>query len=168
MYTSIKEFEADFGQESGSTQKIMNELTDASLAQSVNKDHRTLGRMAWHIVATYPEMMGATGLKIAGVKHDDPVPKSAAEIKAAYATVTKALLDQIKANWKDETLKVVDKMYGAFEWSRAQTLQVLIRHEVHHRGQMTVLMRQAGLKVPGVYGPAKEEWAGMGMNPPEV
>jgi hypothetical protein len=26
-----------------------------------------------------------------------------------------------------------------------------------------VLMRQAGLSVPGVYGPAREEWAAMGM-----
>jgi len=33
---------------------------------------------------------------------------------------------------------------------------------------MTVLMRQAGLRVPGVYGPAHEDWAGMGMEPPEV
>jgi hypothetical protein len=33
---------------------------------------------------------------------------------------------------------------------------------------MTVLMRQAGLKVPGVYGPAREEWAGMGMQAPEI
>jgi hypothetical protein len=28
---------------------------------------------------------------------------------------------------------------------------------------MTVLMRQAGLVVPGVYGPAREEWAVYGM-----
>jgi uncharacterized damage-inducible protein DinB len=28
---------------------------------------------------------------------------------------------------------------------------------------MTVLMRQAGLRVPGVYGPAEEEWGEMGM-----
>jgi hypothetical protein len=28
---------------------------------------------------------------------------------------------------------------------------------------MTVLMRQAGLKVPGFYGPAQEEWSAMGM-----
>jgi hypothetical protein len=33
---------------------------------------------------------------------------------------------------------------------------------------MTVLMRQAGLKVPGVYGPAREEWAAYGMPPPAV
>jgi hypothetical protein len=33
---------------------------------------------------------------------------------------------------------------------------------------MTVLIRQAGLKAPGVFGPAREEWAGMGMTPPEI
>jgi uncharacterized damage-inducible protein DinB len=32
---------------------------------------------------------------------------------------------------------------------------------------MTVLMRQAGLPVPGLYGPSKEEWAAMGMSPME-
>ena len=30
-----------------------------------------------------------------------------------------------------------------------------------------VLMRQAGLGVPGIYGPSKEEWATMGMPPQE-
>ena len=42
-------------------------------------------------------------------------------------------------------------------------LSALIRHEAHHRGQMTVLMRQAGLTVPGVYGPSREEWVAYGM-----
>ena len=36
--------------------------------------------------------------------------------------------------------------------------RLLIQHQAHHRGQLTVLMRQADLKVPGVYGPSKEEW----------
>jgi len=48
------------------------------------------------------------------------------------------------------------------------SLQVLVVHQAHHRGQMTVLMRQAGLKVPGVYGPAREEWTAYGMQPPAV
>ena len=30
---------------------------------------------------------------------------------------------------------------------------------------MTVLMRQAGVPVPGMYGPSKEEWAAMGLPP---
>ena len=46
-------------------------------------------------------------------------------------------------------------MYGQ-KWKKKFTLQALILHEIHHRGQITVLMRQAGLRVPGSYGPAKE------------
>jgi uncharacterized damage-inducible protein DinB len=58
-------------------------------------------------------------------------------------------------------------MYGE-KWKRGVTLTVLVTHQAHHRGQMTVLMRQAGLRVTGVYGPAREEWAGMGMSAPEI
>jgi uncharacterized damage-inducible protein DinB len=42
-------------------------------------------------------------------------------------------------------------------------LQALISHEIHHRGQMAVPRRQAGLQVPGIYGPAREEWEAYGM-----
>jgi uncharacterized damage-inducible protein DinB len=53
-------------------------------------------------------------------------------------------------------------MYGD-KWKRGQTLHALILHQAHHRGQMTVLMRQAGLPVPGIYGPSREEWEAFGM-----
>ncbi len=43
---------------------------------------------------------------------------------------------------------------------------VLIRHHIHHRGQMTELMRQARLKVPGMYGPSKEEVEAFGRPAP--
>ena len=39
----------------------------------------------------------------------------------------------------------------------------LIKHIVHHRGQVTVLMRQAGIKPFGVYGPPKEDWIHLGV-----
>jgi len=53
-------------------------------------------------------------------------------------------------------------MYG-MTWKRGNTLNALIYHQAHHRGQVTVLMRQAGVPIVGVYGPAKEEWEAMGM-----
>jgi hypothetical protein len=64
-------------------------------------------------------------------------------------------LEEVTKNWKDETLQIVDEMYGE-KWPRGLTLRILIDHEIHHRGQMTVLMRQAGLKVPGIMGPSRE------------
>jgi len=167
MFTSIDDFLTDYHSEREGTLKILAALTNDSLAQSVAKDHRTIGRLAWHIVTSYPEMMGRVGFKIDKVGMDDPVPTVSATIRDAYAAVSEQLVDQIKANWKDATLLEVVDMYGE-KWKNGFTLEVLIRHEIHHRAQMTVLMRQAGLKVPGVYGPAYEEWSAFGATPPVV
>lgn len=167
MFTSIESFEKVWQLESNNTLKIFSALTDDSLNKKVADDHRTLGRMAWHIAQSIPEMANRTGLKVEGAGEKDPAPTSAEQIKQAYDKAAKSLLEQVTGNWQDETLKVVDEMYGE-KWARGVTLHILIVHEIHHRDQMTVLMRQAGLKVPGVYGPAKEEWTQYGMPEPEV
>ena len=95
MITSIEDFTNLWKLESGSTQKLLNVLTDDSLAQPVADDHRTLGRIAWHIVVTIPEMMGKTGLDIVEPAEDAPLPATAAEIAAEYERVSQALVDQI-------------------------------------------------------------------------
>ena len=167
MFHSISDFEQNWAHESASTQKQMDQLTDASLSQAVTDGHRTLGRIAWHIITTIPEMTTHMGLKVTSVDDKAPVPATADEIKKAYAAASKELLEQIKANWDDASMQVEDDMYGE-KWKRGVSLLIFIKHEIHHRGQMTVLMRQAGLTVPGFYGPAKEEWSNYGGQPPEV
>jgi len=167
VITSIKEFEDSWTRESDDTRKIFAELTDRSLAQPVTKDHRTLGRLAWHLAISIPEMMNRTGLTVSGPAEDAPVPPTAKAIYDGYDQAARSLLSQVRAKWTDASLKVEDDMYGT-RWTRDMTLAALLYHQVHHRGQMTVLMRQAGLKVPGIYGPAKEEWAAMGAQPPAV
>jgi uncharacterized damage-inducible protein DinB len=164
MYTSISQFLKDWNYESNSTIKMLNNLTDESLGQKVAPDGRSLGFIAWHLTQTIPEMMGKTGLKIDGPSEDSPVAKSAKEIKDTFEKTASSLAEQIKKNWNDEVLKTEDDMYGE-KWQRGLTLYYLLLHQAHHRGQMTVLMRQAGLKVPGIYGPSKEEWAAYGMEP---
>ncbi|MBM3789885.1 MAG: hypothetical protein FJW35_05980, partial [Acidobacteria bacterium] len=98
---------------------------------------------------------------------DDPVPPTAREILEGYVQAAASLLMQVESNWRDETLDLEDDMYGE-RWKRGLTLAILVYHEIHHRGQMTVLMRQAGLQVPGIFGPAKEEWTQYGMPVPEL
>lgn len=167
MFTKLKHFQRAWAYESESTLKVLRALTDESLAQAVAPQERTLGRIAWHLTTSVPEMMERTGVKLAGPAADAPLPRSAAAIAEGYEKLAKSLADELARSWNDETLQIVDEMYGE-KWKRGITLNVLITHQAHHRGQMTVLMRQAGLKVPGVYGPAREEWAGMGAAPPEI
>jgi len=161
MLRKIEDFQKDWTYEAESTGKILSTLTDASLSQKVTPEGRSLGFLAWHLTQTLGEMLGLVGLKVDAPGHDRECPTSAAEIATAYENAAKSVTDQVVTNWTDETLLQEDNMYGE-TWSRGLTLFYLIAHQAHHRGQMTVLMRQAGLAVPGVYGPAKEEWAAMG------
>ena len=167
MISTINDFEHLWSSELEATQKIFKHLNDRSLSQAVNPEGRTLARLAWHITTSIPEMVSRTGLKIRGPGQDDPIPATAKLIAQAYSEAAISLLEQVKADWTDATLQEKDEMYGE-KWARGFTLTALILHHVHHRGQMTVLMRQAGLEVPGLYGPSRQEWAAFGMKPPAI
>jgi uncharacterized damage-inducible protein DinB len=167
MYTSIDSFLTHWQYESEVTQRLLDLITDDALGQAITPGGRTLGRLAWHIAQTLPEMMARTGLHVSGLGEHDPVPATASAIAQAYRDASASLVEQLKAHWTDATLAEMDDMYGE-SWSRSQTLMALVSHQTHHRGQLTVLMRQAGLPVVGVYGPVKEDWAQMGMEPPPI
>ncbi len=161
MYHKLEDFINDWKYESESTFKIFNNLTDESITTVVNENVRTAGRLAWHITTSIGEMAHRTGLTFKTVESNSSVPSTAKEIVDAYKEASENLLDVVKSNWNDETLNVEDDMYGEM-WKRGTTLAVIISHQIHHRAQLTVVMRLNGLKVPGVYGPSKEEWISYG------
>lgn len=166
LFKSIADFLTEWKLESGQTEMILNALTDASLSQEVAPGHRTLGRMAWHIADTIHEMMSAAGLRFEAPVGGAP-PTSAADMTEAYRQTNASFQAALQEQWSDTSLTELRPMYGE-QWTGATVLSVLLKHEIHHRAQMTVLMRQAGLRVPGVYGPAQDEWAAMGMEAPAV
>ena len=166
MYYTIEDFLKDWDSESKSTIKVFENLTDASLKQKVSADGRSLGHLAWHIVLTLGEMGDKAGLKVDAPPENTPDPTSASIIIAAYEKAGASLAIEIKQKWNDGMLSEEIDMYGQ-KWTRSATLISIVKHQIHHRAQMTVLMRQSGLKVPGVYGPSHEEWSQFGMQPQE-
>ena len=72
MIHSIKEFTEYWTNESSNTRKLMAALTDTFLSQAVANDHRTLGRMAWHLIQSIPEMANRTGLCVKGPDEQGP------------------------------------------------------------------------------------------------
>jgi len=149
------------------TLRILEALEDDALGRVVAPGHRSLQRLGWHLAQTIPEMMGRTGLSLEGPGQEDPPPASVREITEAYRVASESLRERLGEGWDDGTLEEVDEMYGE-RWPRWRTLTAFLLHQAHHRGQMTVLMRQAGLEVPGTHGPSRNEWAQWGMDPPEV
>ncbi|NJD11838.1 MAG: hypothetical protein FIB01_15820 [Gemmatimonadetes bacterium] len=166
MFRKVDDFVREWQYEMDATLRLFRALTDESLEQRVAPEGRSVGRLAWHLTQSLPEMMNRTGLQVHGPAEAEPVPASAPAIASAYELAAGSMLEQIRTQWQDDTLLELREMYGE-QWPNGVTLAALVKHQAHHRGQMTVLMRQAGLKVPGVYGPAREEWAQWHMPAPE-
>ena len=164
MHSKIEEIKEDWKYESESTLKVLNQLTDDSLNKKFNDNVRTPGKIAWHIVSTLGEMIKRTGLKFDATPENASIPSTAKQICDEYKRSSDGMLKAVTTEWNNDSLQEDVELYGQ-TWKKGIVLSSLINHQIHHRGQLTVLMRMAGLKVPGVYGPAKEEWAQMGMPP---
>ncbi|MDH5164369.1 DinB family protein [Heyndrickxia oleronia] len=167
MFQTVEGFLQMWKYEVMETQKVLDVLTDQSLEQEIAPGHWSLGRVAWHITTAIKVMGSQTGLQFDGPDKDFPVPESATYIADQYRKMGELFADAVKNQWTDNTLSEVHNVFGR-DMSNGALLMYIIHHQIHHRGQLTVLMRQAGLTVPGVYGPSKEEWSKMGMEPPKM
>lgn len=165
MYVTIADFIREWNWEASLTQKVLDGLTDESLNQQVYPEGRTLGRIVWHLTTNIPEYLAHFGLQVEGVDFSENVPTSAQEIAEAFRKIAAYTAKIIEQQWTDESLKKVQKAFGREE-TNAQILMGLIKHIVHHRGQATILIRQAGIKPFGVYGPPKEDWIHLGVEHP--
>jgi uncharacterized damage-inducible protein DinB len=162
MYTSIQQFIKDFTQEKEITLSLFKAIPNDKLRLKPNDDIRSLHRLVWHILITHGEMLGKAGLTInCPHEHDAPV-ENINEICRLYEISANSVLQIVNEKWTDEDLSAELNMYGE-NWSKGTILSVLIKHEVHHRGQLSVVMRLNDIKVPSIYGPAKEDWAKYNM-----
>jgi uncharacterized damage-inducible protein DinB len=173
MFSRLEEFNHAWKEEVEDTLNVLKAIPDEALAQAVAPGYRDLRRLAWHLVDSIGSIAAQIGLRIEGPARNErgsiieAPPQHAPAILAAYTRSAESLLEALKA-WDDADLQKVDLMFGQLHWKRGQSLLGLLIHQVHHRGQMTVLMRQAGLPVPAIYGPTRDGWAALGVPAPAV
>lgn len=162
MYSTIQQFIKDFTHEKETTLNVFKAIPNDKLMLKPNDDIRSLQRLVWHILITHGEMLGKAGLTInCPNEHSEPV-NDINEICQLYEISANSVLQVVNEKWNDKDLSSELNMYGE-NWSKGTILSVLIKHEVHHRGQLSVVMRLNDIKVPSIYGPAKEDWAKYNM-----
>lgn len=163
MIKKIDEFKAEWIQESKITERVLDSLTDASLEQSVGNHSRKLGQLAWHLVQSI-HYISSLGLHFPAPNGGKIAPTSAAIIVEEYRRLSHAMLHALETQWNDNHLNEGTVIEGK-EWQNGASLRFLLMHQAHHRGQMTMLMRLHGLRVPDVYGPTYEDWIEKGVDP---
>lgn len=158
MFRYVEDFLETWKAESKSTLRIFNALRDASLSQAVAPGGYTLGSLASHITGSIVAIPAHAGLL--------PMPEkgaattTVAAIISTYEQNAKLVADAVAEKWSDAQLGEEIPAFGR-SFRRGAILAMVTAHQVHHRAQMMVLMHQAGLTVPGVYGPSEAEKAGM-------
>lgn len=155
MYRKVEDFITEWNASATGTINVFKAMTDDRLNQAIVEGHNTLGWLAWHLTNT-PVFLGKyAGLEIAPVGDPRQVPASVQIIVEAYEKMTNDF-SNAASKLSDEALLEEVSAFGGIT-TRGQILRKIVDHQTHHRGQMTVLLRQAGLSVPGVMGPTKEQ-----------
>jgi uncharacterized damage-inducible protein DinB len=164
MIRKLEDFYAVWNYESESTLKMFEAISADRFKNTGSENIRSIARLAWHIAESIAEMLNHAGLPLNGISDASNETNDLLKLISEYKKSSASLIEKLKANWSDDILDEKVNMYGDM-WEKGQVLSVLIRHQSHHRGQLSILLRQEGIVIPGMYGPTKEEWIAMGLAP---
>ena len=150
-------------QEAQTTRRVLERVPDDQLAWRPHEKARTLGELAMH-VAIVPGAVAelvATQSTVQAPKFSDPRPTSASElIPALDESIAKA--KKILGGMDDDALMATWRMMKGerelFAVPRVAMLRsIMLNHWYHHRGQLTVYLRELDVPIPSVYGPSADE-----------
>ena len=150
-------------QETQTTRRVLERVPDHQLGWRPHEKARTLGELALH-VAMVPGGVAelvASPSPAQAPRFTDPSPKSAAElIPALDQSIAKA--KRMLGGMDDATLvgtwRLMQGERELFAIPRIAMLRsVMLNHWYHHRGQLTVYLRELGVPIPSIYGPSADE-----------
>lgn len=155
----LQELEA----EAQTTRRVLERVPGDQLSWRPHEKARTLGELAMH-VAVVPgavaELFGGPSPAQAP-QFQDPSLKSTAElIPALDQSIAKA--KKTLGGMDDATIlgtfRLMQGDREIFAVPRVALLRsVMLNHWYHHRGQLTMYLRQLGAPVPSIYGPSADE-----------
>ncbi len=157
---------AELEQEAHATRRVLERVPDAQLDWRPHERSFTLGQLAMH-VATLPGAIADLATR-GSFDVGSPIPRPG----ASGADQLVATLDESVAHAR-KVIAAMDDASLATPWHAVDGERVLLtvptaallrttllNHWYHHRGQLTVYLRQTGAQVPGLYGPSADEVPG--------
>jgi len=149
-------------QEAHTTRRVLERVPDAHLGWKPHEKSWTLGQLALHI-ATVPGAVAeiAAQPSVQAPQFTQPSAKSTAELIPALdqsiAKARKALGGMDDAALAS-TWRLMDGDREVMAIPRVAFLRsIMLNHWYHHRGQLSVYLRQLNVPVPSIYGPSADE-----------
>jgi uncharacterized damage-inducible protein DinB len=162
--TLIEGMLQELEQETQTTRRVLERVPGDRLTWRPHQKSRTLGQLALHI-ATVPagvaELAVSSPAQAPQFSADEPSPASASELVptldrsvARAKTVLSGMEDTtLMATWRlmrgDREILAIPRI--------AFLRSIMLNHWYHHRGQLSVYLRELGVAVPSIYGPSADE-----------
>jgi uncharacterized damage-inducible protein DinB len=153
----------EFDYEMATTRKMIERFPEDKVEWRPHETCMTLGRLAGH-------MSELAGWVVPTVNQDELVldPSYAPNVMKSRAETLKQFDENVKASRaaiagaSDETLmKPWSLVAGGKTVMTMPKVAVLrsfvMNHMIHHRGQLAAFYRIAGVQIPSIYGPSKDE-----------
>jgi uncharacterized damage-inducible protein DinB len=150
--------------EAVTTRRVLERVPDNRLGWRPHPKARTLGELALH-VAIVPggvaQLIASPSPARAPQFGRDPSPASSSELMPALDQSI-ATAKQVLGGMDDGALTATWRMTNGerelFATTRAAMLRsIMLNHWYHHRGQLTVYLRELGVPIPSIYGPTADE-----------
>jgi len=149
-------------QEAQTTRRVLERVPGDRLTGKPHDKSMSLGQLALHVAmvpGAVAEISRQSPVQVPDFKH--PTATSAAELipalEQSIATARKIVgaMDDaaLASTWRamDGEKEVMALPVGALLRS------IMLNHWYHHRGQLSVYLRQVGVPVPSIYGPSADE-----------
>lgn len=149
-------------QEAQTTRRLLARVPDDQLGWKPHEKSMSLGELAMH-VATVPGGVAAIAVTspFTVPEFTRPTPTSASELLPALeqsVADARALLGGMDDAALADTWRLVDGERELMAVPRGALLRsLMLNHWYHHRGQLSVYLRQLGVPLPSIYGPSADE-----------
>jgi len=160
--TAIEMLVQELEQEAQTTRRVLERVPGDRLTWKPHDRSMSLGQLALHIASMPGAIAEITQISPFPVpKFEQPSATSAAEL---VPTLEQSV---VKARSILHTLDDADlaKIWCVMDGDRqvmalpvgAALRALMLNHWYHHRGQLSVYLRQVGVPVPSIYGPSADE-----------
>jgi uncharacterized damage-inducible protein DinB len=163
--TLAQSFLQELIHESGNTRKMLQAMSDDVLDYKPSDKSWTMAQLASHIAETYhwyPLTLKNDLIDFSGYRYDKGDITKVENILAKFEANLKEAIAALEAVDNDGIFNDHYRlMMGEVEVGAmpriAAVRSMLMNHLYHHRGQLSIFLRAAGKKVPGIYGPSGDE-----------
>jgi uncharacterized damage-inducible protein DinB len=149
-------------QEAQTTKRVLERVPDAQLGWKPHPKSMTLGQLAMHIAivpggvaeaAAQPSMQRPLFEHPAPAGASELLPMLDDSIKRARNALQGLDDSALMATWR-----VLDGDREILAMPRIAFIRsIMLNHWYHHRGQLSVYLRQLNVPVPSIYGPSADE-----------